>query len=162
MHQNQGPSKESIEKARQAVSRLREQKNRKKELTAVIAGAPLIALLWYINMQHDTSQDAYAAPVMQTCADSDAACLAEKWLAQSTQPCSTALEGQLQFIPTWTDSWTQPRFVSTGWYEPMNSVIYTGNAIEVVNAFGAKSRAQYFCVVSVRTGTVIKAGFPSL
>jgi len=131
-------------------------------MLAIVLGAPLFAFLLLKSGQNHSEQVAARMPVKQACVNTDSACLAEKWLAQSKQPCSTALEGQLQFIPTWTDSWTQPRFVSTGWYEPMKSIIYTGNTIEVVNAFGAKSRAQYFCVVSVQTGAVIKAGFPSL
>lgn len=155
-----GPNDQSsapLEKARDAVRRSRHKKQKKTKAAAIFIGLPLIAVLWYINSRNHTD-----LPEKKVCAETDGVCIGDKWLSQSRGKCTAALENQLAFIPTWTDSLTQPRFAATGWYEPMKSVIYTGNAIEVMNGFGAKTRAQYFCVVSVNSGAVIKSGFPSL
>lgn len=150
---------DSIERSRKAVAAHRLNQQKKKHFREVVIAASLLAMLLYLTnfyMSDDPIKQQLAA-----CDEYDKKCHAENLLNKVEGECSNRITRPLRYEFEWTDSLTTPRFRSADWYVPGKSIIFTGSELKVANLFGAKVRAQYFCVASISTGFVIKAGIAS-
>lgn len=142
-----------------AIARHRTKRERKKAALLGTGVAVVISCLAYSYYAYgpEDQQDQKAM-----CGELDKECNAAKLLPVAMDKCSEAITRALRYEYEWSDSLSTPRFDSAEWYVPGKSIIYTGSELKASNAFGAKERVQYFCVVSVATGLVQQSGTPSL
>lgn len=152
---------EALAKARAAKSALASQKEQARLRVLIPLG---IFALGYILFQQlsERSREREISTRPIVCAAGDATCIGNKYISASQAPCSAVVATLLDFEPEWTDGLLEHRFDSPGWYEPSRTIVYTGNHLMARNAFGAKRRLGYFCVISATTGSIENAGIPDL
>lgn len=88
----------------------------------------------------------------------DLRCWGERHAINAHGPCVAAVEKLANYTSRWVDGTLEMKFPRFRFGSKENkTVIYTGDAIEFQNGFGAFQRHVYFCEYNPLTGTVVKA-----
>lgn len=150
---------DAIERSRKVLAKHRLLQQKKRHFREVMIAVPALAILLYITNFLGPGDQLQKQHV--SCDEYDKTCHAEKLLDKVEVECSNRIANSLSYEFEWTDSLTAPRYQLNDWYVPGKSIMFTGSELMVANIFGAKVRTRYFCVASISTGLVIKAGISS-
>lgn len=148
----------ALQRARALLTRRRGAADRASKIAPTITIAALTALAFALTLAFDRDERAseYSSADAARCADDDSACLGARIISQIQEPCSRAVEAQLQQPPEWSDSAWERRFHSPAWYRPPDQLIFYGSRATVKNTLGGQLTPSYFCVVT-REGALIRA-----
>lgn len=162
LEEAQAQERAALDRARALIARRRKAAEARERVLPTLTILALVVIglgLSHIFREKPSTERPYAYE--PRCDADDSACLGTQIIDLVQEPCTRALEAQLQYPPDWNDSSWQRRFASPAWYQPPDQLIFYGRQATVRNALGMELTPHYFCVVT-RSGAAVKAGIPDL